>query len=173
MSVVGANPVLMQLQAELLRQAAAGLKTEDDQRRSLSGADPSEFDGLIEKAAEKYGVDPALVKGLIRAESGFDAAAVSRCGAKGLMQLMDGTADWLGVDDSFDPEQNVDAGVRFLSDLLERYDDNEALALAAYNAGPGAVDKAGGVPEIAETQVYVPRVLSYRDEYAGSSDWEA
>ncbi|MHB0877390.1 MAG: lytic transglycosylase domain-containing protein [Anaerolineae bacterium] len=171
MSLTPTNPVLMQLQAALLRQAAAGLKCQKSER-GLSGAGPSDFDSIIVKACDKYGIDPALVKGLIKAESGFDPAAVSSAGAKGLMQLMDGTAEWLGVTDSFDPEQNVDAGVRFLSALIERYDD-EALALAAYNAGPGAVDKAGGVPEIAETQVYVPRVLAYRDEFAGSSGWEA
>jgi soluble lytic murein transglycosylase-like protein len=171
-SDLAANPVLMRLQAALLREVAANLKCEK-RGPTLSAAGPSDFDSLIEKAAAKYGVDPALVKGLIDAESDFDATAVSAAGAKGLMQLMDGTAASLGVSDSFDPAQNIDGGVRFLSSLLDRYGGDVEMALAAYNAGPGAVDKAGGVPDIAETQVYVPRVLSYRDEYAGSSGWEA
>ena len=171
MSLLPANPVLIHLQGALLRQAAAGLTCQESVCR-LSGSGPSDFDSLIVKTCAKYDVDPALVKGLIKAESGFDPMAVSGAGAKGLMQLMDATAASLGVTDSFDPQQNIDAGVRFLSSLIERYQD-EGLALAAYNAGPGSVDKAGGMPAIAETQVYVPRVLTYRDQFAGTSGWEA
>lgn len=171
MSLLPANPILIQLQGALLREAAAGLSRQESGHR-LSGGSPSDFDSLIAKTCAKYDVDPALVKGLIEAESGFDPMAESSAGAKGLMQLMDATAASLGVTDSFDPEQNIDAGVRFLSSLIERYQD-EGLALAAYNAGPGTVDKAGGIPDIAETQVYVPRVLAYRDQFAGSSGWEA
>lgn len=162
--------VLVELQLQMLRQALARLTPD----RTSAGyrAAPGDFESLISDACRRHGVDPSLVKGLIKAESGFDPQAVSRAGAKGLMQLMDSTAASLGVTDPFDPAQNVEAGVRLLSSLLDRYGD-ERLALAAYNAGPGAVDRAGGVPDIAETQVYVPRVLAYREEFSRSGGWEA
>jgi soluble lytic murein transglycosylase-like protein len=156
----------------LLRQAAATLAPTALAKGTLASSSPGDFDDIILDACGRHGVDPALVKGLIKAESNFDPAAVSPAGAKGLMQLMDSTAASLGVADAFDPRQNVEAGVHLLSDLLARY-GSEALALAAYNAGPGAVDKCGGVPQIAETQAYVPRVLLYRDRYTRSTAWEA
>jgi len=170
-NVMPTDPMLVRLQGSLLRQAAASLicKTTSG---SLSHYGPSDFDDLIVQTCAKYDVDPALVKGLIKAESNFDADAISPAGAKGLMQLMDATAASLGVTDSLDPVQNIEAGVRYLDAMLERYDDVQ-LALAAYNAGPGAVDRARAVPDIEETQIYVPRVLAYRDQFAGSSGWEA
>lgn len=117
------------------------------------------FKKIIQSASERYDVDAQLVKAVIQAESGFDAGAVSPSGAQGLMQLMPGTARELGVVDAFDPQQNVDGGVRYLRQLLDRYDGNVALALAAYNAGPGAVHAYGGIPPYRETQEYVGRVL--------------
>lgn len=133
-----------------------------NRRQSTSYA----FDDLIWATATRYGVDPALVKAVIHQESGFNPYAVSRAGAQGLMQLMPGNVARLGLTDAFDPVQNIDGGVRLLRDLLNRYRGNVPLALAAYNAGPGAVDRHGGVPPIPETQAYVPRVLALYRQYS-------
>lgn len=129
-----------------------------------SVCDISSYQNIIDSAASKYGVDPALLKGVIRAESGFRSNAVSSAGAQGLMQLMPSTAKALGCSDPFDPEQNVDAGAKYLKQQINRFGSVE-LALAAYNAGAGAVMKYGGVPPYRETQNYVRKVLSYRDNY--------
>jgi len=118
---------------------------------------PSDFDHLIAEVCQRQGVDPALVKAVIKVESNFDCRAVSRAGAKGLMQLMDATGKQLGVKDPFDPRQNVEGGVTYLRQMLDRYGDL-SLALAAYNAGPQAVDRFGGIPPYAETQLYVSLV---------------
>lgn len=119
----------------------------------------SAFDGLIREAAEAQGMDPALIKAVIDAESSFNPDAVSSAGAMGLMQLMPGTAEALGVSDAFDPRQNILGGTRYLKGLLDRFDNDPKLALAAYNAGPGRVKQYGGIPPFTETQTYVSRVL--------------
>ena len=124
-------------------------------------SDAGAFAELINRAASKHGVDPTLVAAVAKAESNLNPKAVSHAGAKGLMQLMDGTAEMLGVTNSFDPAQNVDGGAKFLSEMLKRFKKPE-LALAAYNAGPGAVTKHGGIPPYKETQTYVKRVLEYQ-----------
>lgn len=118
-----------------------------------------QFRDLVEQAARRYGLDPALVDAVVRAESGYDPQATSPAGAVGLMQLMPATARALGVADPYDPVQNVEGGVRYLRGLLDRFGDVR-LALAAYNAGPGAVVRFGGVPPYRETRAYVDRVLS-------------
>ncbi|MFC5467127.1 lytic transglycosylase domain-containing protein [Cohnella suwonensis] len=135
----------------------------------------SAYDGLISAAGAKYGVDPALIKGVIQSESSFRSDAVSSAGAKGLMQLMDDTARGLGVSDSFDPAQNIDGGTRFLSYLLRKYEGNVQTALAAYNAGPGRVDRLGiaNDADIAshmdklpdETQRYIRKVLDAASQW--------
>ena len=113
---------------------------------------------LVDQAAIRAGLPKAIVHSVAKAESAYRADAVSKKGAIGIMQLMPGTAQQLNAD-PHNPEQNVDAGARYLRELLQRYDGNVAKALAAYNAGPGAVDKYNGVPPYAETQTYVDRVL--------------
>lgn len=126
----------------------------------------SRYDGLINDAAQKYGLQPELLKAVIRAESGFRANTMSGAGALGLMQLMPGTAASLGVSDPFDPAQNIDGGAKYLKRQLDAFGGDVNKALAAYNAGPGSVKKYDGVPPFRETQNYIARVLSYRDEFA-------
>jgi soluble lytic murein transglycosylase-like protein len=123
------------------------------------------FSAEIDAAAARNGVDPALLKALIRQESDFDPSARSGAGAMGLTQLMPGTAASLGVTNPFDPVQAIEGGARYLRAQLDRFGGDPAKALAAYNAGPGAVARFGGVPPYAETQNYVRRVLAYADEY--------
>lgn len=125
---------------------------------------------LVRSAAEREGLSAELLAAVIRQESAFRACAVSPRGAMGLMQLMPATAQLLGVKDPFDPKENVDAGAKFLKMLLSRYGGNLALALGAYNAGPGRVDAAGGVPPIVETQDYVSDILTRLAEMAGTGD---
>lgn len=126
---------------------------------------PAQIDQLVSQNAGRWGVDPALVKAIIANESGFNANATSKTGAQGLMQLMPGTAAGLGVTDSYDPGQNVFGGTRYIRGLLDRFHGDMRLAIAAYNAGPGAVEKYNGVPPYAETQNYVQNVLSSYDKY--------
>lgn len=137
---------------------------------SLNAAGASTpFAAQIDAAAAKYGVDPALLRGLVRQESGFDPAARSGAGAVGLTQLMPGTARELGVTDPTDPAQALDGGAKYLKQQLDRFGGDPAKALAAYNAGPGAVQKFGGVPPYAETQHYVENVLHFAEGYRGSA----
>jgi soluble lytic murein transglycosylase-like protein len=132
---------------------------------TLGGGTATQYDAQITAAATKYGIDPALLKGLIRQESNFNASAQSGAGAQGLTQLMPGTASALGVDPS-DPAQAIEGGAKYLKQQLDRFGGDPSKALAAYNAGPGAVTKYGGVPPYAETQNYVQKVLGYAAEYA-------
>ena len=128
-------------------------------------SDLKSYDELIAWTARKYNVDCALVKAVIKAESNFDHKAVSRKGAKGLMQLMPQTASLLRVNDCFRPEDNIDGGIRHLSYLISLYDGDLALALAAYNAGENAVARYRGIPPYADTRAYVRRVLHNYKRY--------
>ncbi len=134
-----------------------------------SGGGSTQFDTQIEAAAARYGVDPALVKAVIKHESGFDPNATSAAGAQGLMQLMPSTAARLGVTNAYDPAQAIDGGTRYLAEQLRRYHGDVALTLASYNAGPGAVARYGGVPPYAETQNYVQQVMASYHAYQTST----
>lgn len=127
-------------------------------RRGAAGMTREELERLVHETAERHQVDPVLVRAVIEAESNWNPQALSSKGAQGLMQLVPGTAGDLGVKDAFDPGQNLDGGVRYLKMLLEKYDGDLERALAAYNAGPSAVERAGGVPSYRETRAYVQKV---------------
>ncbi len=131
--------------------------------KPISRARVDRYDPLIEHTARRHGLDHSLVTAVIKVESDFDPGAVSSKGARGLMQLMPGTARELGVRDSFDPWENVEGGVRYLRNLLDFFNGNLPLALAAYNAGREAVLQYRGIPPYPETQQYVAKVLQYYD----------
>ncbi|MBI3668931.1 MAG: lytic transglycosylase domain-containing protein [Acidobacteria bacterium] len=128
---------------------------------------------LVHETAQRHRVDPALVKAVIQAESGWNPTAISPRGALGLMQLVPGTAQRYGVVDAFNPQQNVDGGIRYLRTLLERYNGDLNLSLAAYNAGEHAVDRARGVPNYRETRYYVQKVTDsyFRAGSGRQGDW--
>ena len=130
-----------------------------------TGPDATPYDGLVTAAAQRNGIDPALLHGLIQQESGFDPSAGSSAGAQGLCQLMPGTAASLGVSNPLDPAQSIEGGARYLKQQLDAFGGDAQLALAAYNAGPGAVHRYGGVPPYAETQAYVQKVMGYANAY--------
>lgn len=139
---------------------AAGKSFSDVLQSAVSGSGTADLDAIFDKASQTYGVPVELLKAVAKVESNFNPNAQSCCGAQGIMQLMPGTARGLGVTDSFDPEQNIMGGAKYLSGLLSMFDGNTINAVAAYNAGSGNVQKYGGVPPFAETQAYVERVLA-------------
>ncbi len=126
-----------------------------------------DIENLINKYAQKNNLDPDFIKAVVKQESGFNPDAKSKCGAMGLMQLMPQTAKGLGVIDAFDPEQNIDGGTRYLKSMMNRFNNDPKLALAAYNAGPAAVQKYGDIPPYRETQNYVKNILSSYEAMKG------
>ena len=122
----------------------------------------------INAAAKRHGIDPSLLAGLVKQESGFNPGATSPVGAKGLTQLMPATARSLGVTDSSDPAQALEGGAKYLKQMLDKFGGDPRLALAAYNAGPGAVSRFGGIPPYAETKNYVEKVMANRDAFAAA-----
>ncbi len=139
----------------------ASLLREENQRRYLP---------LVHAAASRQGIDPEFVRCVIEAESGFNPRAVSRAGARGLMQLMPSTAIQYGVGNAFDPEENISGGTRYLKELLKKYRGNAKLALAAYNAGEDAVAKYKGIPPYRETRQYVARIMDRYGKTAALTD---
>ncbi len=126
---------------------------------SLAGAD--QYAAIIQKASATYGVPEKLIAAVIKQESNFNPSVVSHAGAQGLMQLMPQTAQYLGVTNAFDPEQNIMAGAKYLRQMLDKFNNDPTLALAAYNAGASRVTKYGGIPPFKETQNYVKKVMNY------------
>lgn len=133
----------------------------DDVTKTTEASKTTSLDDIFNRASKKYNVSTDLLKAVAKAESNFDPKAVSRSGARGVMQLMPKTAEYLGVKDSFDPEQNIMGGAKYLSQMLEKYDGDIKLSLAAYNAGSGNVAKYGGIPPFKETQNYVVKVMKF------------
>jgi soluble lytic murein transglycosylase-like protein len=150
--------------SQVLAQAQTGTTT----AQGLP-AQAQQFLPQVQQAAARYGVDPALIEAVIQQESGWNPQATSASGAAGLMQLMPATAQGLGVSDPYDPAQSIDAGARYLRGQLDRYHGDVRLALAAYNAGPGAVAQYGGVPPYPETQRYVAAVLENMQRFGATS----
>jgi soluble lytic murein transglycosylase-like protein len=159
------NDVLNQATATTGTDATTGAAALAKPIAGATGAN-TPYAAEIDAAAAKYGVDGNLLRGLIRQESNFNPKAGSPAGAQGLTQLMPGTARALGCTNPWDPAQNIDAGARYLKQQLDRFGGDVPKALAAYNAGPGAVQRYGGVPPYAETQNYVRRVQAYAAEYS-------
>ena len=134
----------------------------------ISKLDSNQFDPIIADASKKYGLEAPLIKAVIKAESDFDPNAISNKGARGLMQIMPMNYRLLNVENPFDPYQSIEAGARYLRDMMDRYNGKLNLSLAAYNAGPGAVDRHGGVPPYQETEEYIERVMRYYNRYKNS-----
>lgn len=130
----------------------------------------AKYEEIIKRASRRFGVDPHLIKAIIKAESSFEPDAISKSGAQGLMQLMPATARDMKVSDPFDPEQNILGGTKYLSLLLKRFKRNRRLAVAAYNVGATTVDKCNGIPPIPQTKRFVERVMAYYREYRGTKE---
>lgn len=159
------NPQLKQVNANIINQTPqtslnTALQEIMSAQANTTTASKSQILNVVNQVAEKHGVDEKLVQALIKQESGFNPNAKSKAGAMGLMQLMPSTAKNLGVQDPYNVVQNVEGGVKYLKSMLNKYNGNVILALAAYNAGPGAVDKYDGVPPYKETQNYVRNILA-------------
>ncbi len=159
------NPQLKQVNANIINQTPqtslnTALQEVMSAQANTTTASKSQILNVVNQIAEKHGVDEKLVQALIKQESGFNPNAKSKAGAMGLMQLMPSTAKNLGVQDPYNVVQNVEGGVKYLKSMLNKYNGNVILALAAYNAGPGAVDKYDGVPPYKETQNYVRNILA-------------
>jgi len=163
----------MHVKRKILRAGpAGGAAGRPGTDASNSGSRPS-IDGYIDGAATRYGLDPGLLRAVVAAESAFDHLAISKKGARGLMQLMPETARRYGVRDVHDPEANLEAGVVYLRELIGRFGGDVTLALAAYNAGPEAVARYGGVPPYEETQSYLSRIRSYYGDDLNAGDWSS
>ncbi|SES75518.1 Transglycosylase SLT domain-containing protein [Natronincola peptidivorans] len=141
------------------------LETLDHAALTVQSKNTGSFDKYIQSAAEKYSLSANLIKSIIKIESNFNSRALSRAGAQGIMQLMPATAKELGVVNVWNPQQNIDGGAKYLKQLLDQYDGDLSLALAAYNAGPGNVQRYGGVPPFNETQNYIKNVLNQLKTY--------
>ena len=137
-----------------------------DPKRRYKAYSTNKFDAHISQAAQKHDLSFALVKAIIKVESDFDPEAVSKAGAKGLMQIMPMNYNALGLKDPFDPQDNIMAGSRYFKELYDRFDGQLALTLAAYNAGPGIVDRYRSIPPYPETQDYVEKVMKYYDQFS-------
>jgi soluble lytic murein transglycosylase-like protein len=166
-SQVPAGDFAAALQAATTADASSPTAAQSESVAGTAG-DGGEYDSVIEQAAERYGVDPAVLHGLIQQESGFDPSAQSSAGASGLTQLMPGTASSMGVTNPLNPTESIEGGARYLSQLMSQFGGNTEDALAAYNAGPGAVQQYGGIPPYAETQSYVSKVLGYAEAFRQS-----
>lgn len=164
-----ASPATSPSFADALQAATATSASPLAGQGAAGSAQSSSYDPLIEAAAQRYGLDPAVLHGLIQQESGFDPSAQSSAGASGLTQLMPGTASSMGVANPLDPAESIEGGARYLSQMMSEFGGNTSEALAAYNAGPGAVKQYGGVPPYAETQGYVSKVLGYAEAFRQSS----
>jgi soluble lytic murein transglycosylase-like protein len=173
------EPALAMLVCEPAKVRIASSPSVDHRALALEGSTPSApgkekervFHPLILKAANRYQVESALIKAIIMAESNYNPKAVSKRGAKGLMQLMPKTAEALGVGDSFDPEHNINAGVRYFRKLLNQFEGDVRLALAAYNAGSRKVREYQGVPPFGSTRRYIKRVFEYHQYYKNQTAW--
>jgi len=159
-ALIKSSPPLPDATGTVIQPKIESKKSEPPKVLENSGKSAAGFDNIIHQAAEKFGLKPGLIKAVIKHESGGDPRAVSGKGAKGLMQLIDSTAAMLGVSDPFSPSQNIMAGARYLSMLLKRFGGDLTKAVASYNAGPGTVEKYGGIPPFPETQKYVKKVLA-------------
>lgn len=167
-SLVSDNQADIDFQSVLKTESAAIDKSTTIDKsadiKSISSSDiksPKELEAFINASSKKYNISPKIIKAVIKAESSFNANSLSGSGAIGLMQLMPATANSLGVKNPYDPAQNIDGGVKYLNYQLKRFDGNLEFALAAYNAGPGAVIKYGGIPPYKETQNYVKKIMGW------------